>query len=79
MPDVWKDPTPEQEAHAAIVAHDIVEIVNRLIREGIDPRVVIAGLGSATADTLTCVFGPTSVAPWFEGQGEMVRRLQRGN
>lgn len=72
-------PTHEQQAHAQLAEHDIVETINRLLREGIDPIVVIAAIGAATADTITSVFGATAVAPWFEKQGEIMRGLQRPN
>jgi hypothetical protein len=77
MADKWAMPTPQQNAAASLAQGDLVELINRLIREGNDPRVVIAALGSATADTITCVFGPTAVAPWFEKQAQVVRDLQR--
>lgn len=67
----------EQHDQCAIAAHDIIETINRLIREGIDERIVIAAIGSATADTITSVYGAHQVAPWFDKQAAMVRELQR--
>jgi hypothetical protein len=77
MTDIWMDPTPEQSRQAERVTKAICHEINLLAIEGIDPRVIIAGLGAATADTLTCVFGETAVVPWFEKQADMVRGLHR--
>ena len=41
------DMTPELEAHATLAHHEFVETVNRLITEGMDSRVVLAGIGAA--------------------------------
>jgi hypothetical protein len=79
MKDVWKEPSREQHAQCALASLDIIETVNRLIREGMDPRVVIAAIGSATANTITSVWGATAVAPWFDQQAKMVRDLQQPN
>lgn len=77
MADKWTDPTPRQNKQAERVQTEVVDLVNCLIREGIDPRVVIAGLGAATADTLTSVFGNTAVLPWFERQAAIARDVLR--
>ena len=78
MTDKWKAQTSEQHEQATLVANELVEVINRAIREGIDPRVVIAGIGSAITDTITCVFGATAVVPWFEGQAKLLRDMQGG-
>lgn len=72
------NPTPEQEAHATLAHHEIVETVNRLITEGMDCRVVLAGIGAAAADLITTKYGNQAVAPWFEKQAEMIDRVVRG-
>ena len=70
----WARPSDEQQQQALLVQHDVIEVLNRLAKEGIDRRIIMAGLGSATADLITCSFGPQAVAPWFDRQAEMVRR-----
>lgn len=77
MADRWIEPTAEQNEQALLVQGDIVALVNRLLKEGNDARIVMAGMGAATADLITCTFGPTAVAPWFQKQADMVRELQR--
>ena len=76
MTDVWKQTNTAEREQATLVANEIVEVINRAIREGIDRRVVIAGIGSALTDTITCVFGASAVVPWFEGQAKLLRDLQ---
>ncbi len=78
MTEIWKDKSREEAEQATLVANEIVEVINRAIREGIDPRVVIAGIGASITDTITCVFGPTAVVPWFEGQAKLLRDMQEG-
>ena len=71
----WKEPSPQEKALADLARNDLVEVVNRLVREGMDPRIVIAGIGATAADAITCVFGNSAVAPWFERQGAMMREV----
>lgn len=73
MTDKWIEPNAEQQAQALIAHHEIIETMNRLIREGFDARIVMAGVGAATSDLITTQFGNTAVAPWFEKQAQMVR------
>lgn len=68
-------PTDEQQEQAILAQHDLCETINRLGREGIDPRVILAGLGAATADLITCNFGPDAVAPWFLQHGELITQM----
>ncbi len=76
MKKLWVQPTPEQEAQAVLVQHDIVEVFNRLGREGVDPRIILSGAGAATAFLLAGVFGSASIEPWFAKQVELVRDLK---
>lgn len=78
MADKWIFSTDEQEQQALLVQHDVLETINRLGREGIDPRLIMAGLAAATSDLLTSTFGNTAVAPWFDGQAAVARELLRG-
>lgn len=79
MTDRWITPNAEQRTHAELVQQDIIELLNRLIREGIDPRVILAGIASASCDMLTNVFGQSSVVPWFEMQAKIARDLTKPN
>lgn len=69
-------PTPEQQAQSALAAHDIIEVVNRLLREGIHPELVIAAIASAAVDTITTIYGAEVLARWFDTQAALVRKLQ---
>jgi hypothetical protein len=75
MADVWKEPSEQEQQLANLAANDILEVVNRLVKEGIDPRVVIAAMGSATCDTITSIFRITAASPWFLQQAIMVNQL----
>lgn len=71
-------PTAEQREQAVLAQHEIVETINRLIREGIDYRVVLAGVGSAAADFITCTVGRSAIAPWHDMQAKIVRQAIGG-
>jgi len=64
-------PTEEQQAHAIIVQNQLLEHFGSLINEGIDVRIIMAGIGSATAAMIAGAYGPAAVAPWFEEQAGM--------
>jgi hypothetical protein len=79
MSEMWIEPSREQQEQALLAQNENIEVINRLVREGIDGRVDLAGLGSAAADTVTCLFGPRAVAAWFATQANIVVSLQQGN
>ncbi|MBU2340023.1 MAG: hypothetical protein KKE77_02120 [Alphaproteobacteria bacterium] len=70
-------PTKEQQDRAERVQHAVIAELNLLAREGVSNAELLAGMGSAVADLITCTAGPVAVAPWFERQAELVRELQR--
>ena len=72
------EPTDEQVAMTKRVETALCNEMNLLSREGIPVACILTGLGITIADLLTCQSGPESVAPWFEGQGQMIRDMQRG-
>ena len=72
------NPTDEQCSQATIVQHDLLETINRLIIEGVDRRVIMAGVAAATADLITSSFGADFVAPWFDRQALLTREMQQG-
>ena len=69
------EPTAEQNAQCAIVQQEVVELVNRLCNEGIDRRVVIAGLSAATAASVLTFYGPAEVSVWFARPAAMTMHL----
>ena len=76
MAQQWKELSAVECAQAEIARADIIEATNRLIGEGIDRRVVVAGLGYAVMDTVAAIFGAEVVAPWLDAQAAMARRLK---
>ncbi|MET4595774.1 MULTISPECIES: hypothetical protein [unclassified Sphingomonas] len=71
------DPTVEQAEQCAIVQQEIVEAINRLIDEGIDARVVMAGLGAASAAAVLHLYGAGEVTAWFAKQSVMTASLSK--
>lgn len=59
------EPTQEQADQAAIVQHEVVELMSKLAIEGIDWRVVLTGAGCAIADILDRNIGGAAVPRWF--------------
>lgn len=72
-------PTEEQQAHAILVQYQILENIGKLINEGIDVRVILAGVGSATASLIATTYGFPAVAPWFANQALLCRDKLAGN
>lgn len=66
-------PQPEHKALADLAHHDLLETVNRLLREGMDWRVVLAALGSATSDLVTTKAGLHAVPLWFRAQANFIQ------
>jgi hypothetical protein len=75
MNDQWREPTAEQQEQHNLARAEILEVVNRLIREGIDARVVLASLGSSSMDLITCTFGSHAVPGWFLTQHDITKAL----
>lgn len=78
MPDQWITPSAEQEEQARLVQVDLVTVISEAINAGTDPRVALAGIAAAAADTLTSIFGQSAVVPWFEMQATIARRMIEG-
>lgn len=82
MAEHWKNlptPTGEQQDRAERTQHAICAELNLLSREGVTIPELLAGIGSATADLITCTAGAEAVAPWFERQARLIRELQEGD
>lgn len=71
-----REPTGEQLEHGRLVANEIIETFNRLMREGMAPNVILSGLATAAADAITSLHGAECVAPWFDGMAATARRLR---
>lgn len=71
------EPTVEQTDQCAIVQQDVIELIERLTNEGIDLRVVLAGLAAATSFTVMKAYGPKEVPVWFARQSAMTMAWAR--
>jgi hypothetical protein len=58
-------PTQLESDQAALVQAEILELMHRLNREGINWRVVLTGAGVAIADVVLRNVGPGEVPVWF--------------
>ena len=74
-----QNPTPEQVEHCRLVEQDLLELIKRLHVEGIDLRVIMAGLGTASTVVMTNAWGPDAASIWFAQQAAMTMpRGERG-
>ena len=71
------EPTVEQAEQCCLVQQDVIELIERLNREGIDIRVVLAGLSAATSYTVMKAYGRKEVPAWFARQSAMTMALAR--
>jgi hypothetical protein len=55
----------EQNAHAVLAQHEILELMARLQREGIDWRAILPGAAAAIAQIVHDNVGPLAVGPHF--------------
>lgn len=62
------EPTAEQAEQCAIVQQEVLEAVERLLCEGFDRQVVLAGLTAATAAMAVKVHGKAAMPRWFARQ-----------
>jgi hypothetical protein len=78
MTNTWNEqnPTPEQIEQTKRVETALCNELNLLSREGIPAACILSGLGLTIADLLTHKGDSSAVAPWFEAQAHMIRRLQ---
>lgn len=76
MTSAFPMPTQEQQDRCERVQKAIIAELNLAEREGVQAGELLAGLASAAADAITCIAGPQAVAPWFEKNAELVRKMQ---
>jgi len=72
-------PTAEQIEQTRLVETDLLELIGRLQAEGIDLRVVMAGVATATATIMLNAWGAEAVPVWFARQSAMTMHLARPN
>ena len=65
------NPTAVQAEQCCIVQNELLETINRLIAEGIDYRVVLAGAGAAVAATVYHHLNGEAVSIWFAQQSAL--------
>jgi hypothetical protein len=70
-------PTPEQWEHSAIVQTEMLEVLARLNREGVDWRVCLVGATSAIAQILMENVGPAEVPVFFARQAATTMHLAK--
>ena len=70
--------TKEQKAAAAKVHFAVLHEMNLAGIEGASVAAILAGAGTAIADVITAKGGSERVAPWFEAQAPMLRKLEQG-
>ena len=57
--------TAEQCEQAAVVQADVLQVMKRLVGDGFDYRIVMAGTSCAIADLVSQVIGPAEVPRHF--------------
>ena len=78
MNDNWHEftpTTPELLEMTRRVEYALAHEVNLLGREGVPTSCILAGLGMTVADLITTQANAAEVAPWFEKQAALLRRL----
>jgi hypothetical protein len=74
-----KTPTVEQVEQCRLAEQDIIEVINRLQTEGMDLRVIMAAIGTATVKVLTPAWGEAAAFIWFARQSAMAMPIaERG-
>jgi hypothetical protein len=69
------EPTPQQVEMTRRVERALCDELNLLEREGVPMACLLTALGMVAGDLIICQAGPQAVAPWFEKQASMYRRL----
>ena len=63
--DAFDKPTEEQANQALIVQHEATERMDAWINEGFDPRVMLAGVGTALVGVVARLYGRKAPQNWF--------------
>lgn len=72
-------PTAAQLEHCRLAEADIIELVGRLQGEGMDLRVIMAAIATASANIMLKAWGPQAVPSWFAQQAALTTHLAAGN
>lgn len=75
----WRGLTDEEKAQSVIVEHDLIELMNRLLKEGFSARTILHGINAAIKDFIVSVFGLPNVLPWYVAQCHIVRAQVYGD
>jgi hypothetical protein len=70
-------PTPEQIEQCRLAEQDMIELIGRLQAEGMDLRILMAAIGTATATVMLKVWGGPAVPAWFAEQLAMTMHLAK--
>lgn len=79
MTDSHIKPTDEQWEQSGLVQVEILEVIERLMREGIDWRIVLTGATSALANVVMAKAGPAEVCPFFARTAAQTLHLSGSN
>jgi len=70
-------PTAEQVEQCRLAEQDLIELISRLQAEGMDLRIIMAAIGTATASVMLNAWGGDAVPTWFARQSAMTMHLAR--
>jgi len=59
-------PTPDQLAQCRLAQHDMHELINRLLADGMDRESVLNAIVAALSDTIATLYGVPAVVPWLD-------------
>lgn len=68
-------PTADQVEHCRLAEQEVRELVGRLRVEGMDFRVIMAAIATATAGMVHEAWGGDAVPTWFARQAAMTMHL----
>lgn len=72
------EPTRSEVEAAKRVRDAVLHEMNLIGLEGASVRAVLAGASTAISDVIAAKAGPDRIVPWFEGEADRYRQLQRG-
>ena len=75
MMPTYEQPTQAEHDRCTLVHHEAVEMINRLILEGFDRRIIMAGVATAAADLVTTTYGLDAVPTWFANQAMTAKAM----
>ena len=70
-------PTAEQVEHCRLAEQDMLELIGRLQNEGMDLRIIMAAIATATASVMLSAWGGDAVPTWFARQSAITMHLAK--